>query len=92
MRNPLHLSWKVRSRVRLFAIALLASLRLRLPPLLRWGLLPVLLGAFEFGLFWEWLGSQSIGPGIWILLAGAVLCVSGGIVVAARLIEPEAPA
>lgn len=74
------------------AIALLASLRLRLPPLLRWGLLPVLLGAFEFGLFWEWLGSQSIGPGIWILLAGAVLCVSGGIVVAARLIEPEAPA
>ncbi len=74
------------------AVALLAILPFRLPPLLRLGLLPLLLGAFEFGLFWEWLGSQAIGPGIWIMLVGAVLCVSGGIVVASRLIEPEAPA
>jgi hypothetical protein len=73
------------------AVALLAILPVRLPPLVRLALLPLLLGAFEFGLFWEWLGVQAIGPGVWLLLLGAILCVSGGIVVASRLTDAARP-
>ena len=72
-------------------IALLAILPFRLPPIVRLGLLPLLLGAFEVGLFWEWVGSQSLGIGIWALIVGAVLCIVGGIAVASRLVEPPRP-
>lgn len=73
------------------AIALLAILPFRLPPLVRLGLIPLLLGAFEVGLFWEWVGSQSLGIGIWTLIVGAVLCIVGGVAVASRLVEPPRP-
>jgi hypothetical protein len=73
------------------AIALIVILPLHLPHLIRFSLLPLLLGAFELGLFWERLGGQAIGIGLWLLLVGAVLCVSGGIVVASRLVEPPRP-
>jgi len=72
-------------------IALLAILPFRIPPLVRLGLAPLLLGAFELGLFWEWVGSQSLGIGIWTLIVGAVLCVVGGVAVASRLVEPPRP-
>lgn len=72
-------------------VALLAILPFRVPPLVRLGLIPLLLGAFEVGLFWEWVGSQSLGLGIWILIVGAVLCTVGGVAVASRLVEPPRP-
>ncbi|HTS14208.1 MAG TPA: hypothetical protein VMH24_00965 [Candidatus Sulfotelmatobacter sp.] len=73
------------------AVGLVTILPLRIPPLIRFALGPVILGAFELGLFWEWLGSQSLGPGIWALVAGGILCLGGGIVVASRLVEPPRP-
>jgi len=73
------------------AIALVAILPVRLSLLLRLSLLPLLLGAFELGLIWEWVGAQTIGPGVWLLLLGALLCVSGGVVVASRVIPPPRP-
>ena len=72
-------------------IALLAILPFRVPPVVRLGLIPLLLGAFEVGLFWEWVGSQSLGVGIWTLIVGAVLCIVGGVAVASRLVEPPRP-
>ncbi len=72
-------------------VALLALLPFRVPPVIRLGLIPLLLGAFEVGLFWEWVGSQSLGIGIWTLIVGAVLCLIGGVAVASRLLEPLRP-
>jgi len=72
-------------------VALLALLPFRIPAVVRLGLIPLLLGAFEVGLFWEWVGSQSLGIGIWALIVGAVLCLVGGVAVASRLVAPPRP-
>ena len=72
-------------------VALVALLPFRVPPVIRLALVPLLLGAFEVGLFWEWVGSQSLGIGIWTLIVGAVLCLVGGVAVASRLLEPLRP-
>jgi hypothetical protein len=72
-------------------VALLALLPLRVPAVIRLGVVPLLLGAFEVGLFWEWVGSQSLGLGIWTLIVGALLCIVGGVAVASRLLEPLRP-
>ena len=72
-------------------VALVALLPFRIPPVIRLGLVPLLLGGFEVGLFWEWVGSQSLGIGIWTLIVGAVLCIVGGVAVASRLLEPLRP-